>query len=84
MCLAVPAKIVEITGEMAKVEVGGVQRLVSLMLVPDLQVGDYVITHAGFALHRVDEQEALASINLLRELVESVAAAQAGEVRGDD
>jgi hydrogenase expression/formation protein HypC len=69
---------------MAKVEVGGVHRMVSLMLVPDLQVGDYVITHAGFALHRVDEQEALASINLLRELVETVARAERGEVRGDD
>jgi len=84
MCLAVPAKIVEITGEMAKVEVGGVHRVVSLMLVPDLQVGDYVITHAGFALHRVDEADALASINLLRELVETVSRAQTGEVRGDD
>ncbi len=72
MCLAIPAKIVEIDGEMAKVEVGGVLRVVSLMLVPDLQLGDYVITHAGFALHRVDEQEALASISLLRELVEMV------------
>ncbi len=84
MCLAIPAKIVEIDGEMAKVEVGGVLRVVSLMLVPDLKVGDYVITHAGFALHRVDEQEALASINLLRELVESVARAESGEVRGND
>ena len=84
MCLAIPAKIVEIDGEMAKVEVGGVLRAVSLMLVPDLQVGDYVITHAGFALHRVDEQEALASIDLLRELVETVARAERGEVRDDD
>jgi hydrogenase expression/formation protein HypC len=57
---------------MAKVEVGGVHRMVSLMLVPGLAVGDYVITHAGFALHRVDEQEALASIQLLRELVQAV------------
>ncbi|CAO0819806.1 Hydrogenase maturation factor HypC [Desulfarculales bacterium] len=84
MCLAVPTKIVEIDGEMATVEVGGVLRAVSLMLVSDLKVGDYVITHAGFALHRVDEQEALASINLLRELVESVARAESGEVRGND
>jgi hydrogenase expression/formation protein HypC len=84
MCLAIPAKIIEINGEMAKVEVGGVHRMASLMLVPDLKVGDYVITHAGFALHRVDEQEALASINLLRELVETVARTESGEVRGDD
>lgn len=84
MCLAIPAKIVEIDGEMAKVEVGGVLRAVSLMLVPDLKVGDYVITHAGFALHRVDEADALASINLLRELVETVALAERGEVIGND
>lgn len=74
MCLAVPAKIVEIEGEMAKVEVGGVLRAVSTMLVPDLKLGDYVITHAGFALHKVEEQEALASIELLRELAQAVAA----------
>lgn len=84
MCLAIPAKIVEIDGEMAKVKVGGVLRAVSLMLVPDLKVGDYVITHAGFALHRVDEADALASINLLRELVETVARAERGEVIGND
>lgn len=72
MCLAVPARIVEINGEMAKIEVGGVLRVVSLMLVPDLQPGDYVITHAGFALHKVEEEDAQASIALLRELVEKV------------
>ncbi len=74
MCLAVPAKIVELEGEMAKVEVGGVLRAVSTMLVPDLQLGDYVITHAGFALHKVEEQDALSSIALLRELAQMVAA----------
>lgn len=72
MCLAVPARIVELNGEMAKVEVGGVHRMVSLMMVPDAKLGDYVITHAGFALHKVDEADALASIELLRELVAAV------------
>ena len=72
MCLAVPARIIEITGEMAKVDVGGVHRMVSLMLVPGLGLGDYVITHAGFALHKVEEADAQASIALLRELVEKV------------
>jgi hydrogenase expression/formation protein HypC len=78
MCLAVPAKIVELEGDLAKVEVGGVLRVVSIMLVPDLKLGDYVITHAGFALHKVEEQEALASIELLRELAQTVAV-QSGE-----
>ena len=72
MCLAVPARIIEINGEMAKVDVGGVHRMVSLMLVPGLELGDYVITHAGFALHKVEEADAQASIALLRELVEKV------------
>jgi hydrogenase expression/formation protein HypC len=72
MCLAVPARIIELEGEMATVDVGGVQRAVSLMLVPDLKVGDYVITHAGFALHQVDEADAKASLQFLRELVDLV------------
>jgi hydrogenase expression/formation protein HypC len=55
---------------MAKVEVDGVQRMVSTMLTPDLAVGDYIIAHAGFALHRVDEQDALESIDLLRQLAQ--------------
>jgi hydrogenase expression/formation protein HypC len=57
---------------MATVEVGGVQRTVSTLMVPDLKLGDYVITHAGFALHRVDEQEARASMKLLRDLTNMV------------
>ncbi len=80
MCLAIPAKIIELNDEMATVDVAGVRRLVSTMLVPDLQLGDYVITHAGFALHRVDEQEALASIQLLRELAQAVASQSSPEV----
>ena len=72
MCLAIPAKIIELSGEMATVEVGGVHRTVSTLMVPELKLGDYVITHAGFALHRVDEQEAQASIELLRDLTNMV------------
>ncbi len=72
MCLAIPARIIELSDEMATVEVGGVQRTVSTLMVPDLKLGDYVITHAGFALHRVDEQEARASMKLLRDLTNMV------------
>ncbi len=71
MCLAVPAKIVELQDEMATIEVDGVRRSVSTLLVPDLQVGDYIITHAGFALHRVDEDQARESIRLLRQLAQA-------------
>jgi len=53
---------------MATIEVGGVSRSASLMLVTDVVVGDYVIVHAGFAIHRVDPEEAQESLRLLREL----------------
>lgn len=72
MCLAVPAKVVNIENEMATVEVDGVQRLVSALMVPDLVVGDYIIAHAGFAMHIVDEADALESIKLLRQLAASM------------
>ncbi len=72
MCLAIPAKVIEITDGMAKVEVEGVQRMVSTLMVPELKVGDYIIAHAGFALHVVDEAEAKASLDLLRQLAQGV------------
>jgi hydrogenase expression/formation protein HypC len=76
MCLAIPAEIVEIEDEMAVVRVGEALRKASLMLLPEEpRLGDYVIVHAGFALHTVDPQEARESLRLLREL----AAAEGGE-----
>lgn len=73
MCLAIPAEIVEIDGEMATVKVGEAMRKASLMLLPEAgQIGDYVIVHAGFALHKVDPKEAQESIRLLRDLASMV------------
>lgn len=69
MCLAIPAEIIEIQDDMATVQVGGAVRKASLMLLPEPPVpGDYVIVHAGFALHRIDPQEAQESLRLLREM----------------
>jgi hydrogenase expression/formation protein HypC len=69
MCLAIPAEIVQIEDEMATVRVGDALRKTSLMLLAEKpQLGDYVIVHAGFALHRVDPAEAQESLRLLREL----------------
>jgi len=59
MCLAIPAKIVKIENDTSTVEVGGVQRAVSLMLLDDARVGDFVIIHAGFAIRLLNEQDAL-------------------------
>jgi hydrogenase expression/formation protein HypC len=62
MCLAVPGKIVSVTGEdvarQARVEFGGVLKEVNLAYVPEARVGDYVLVHVGFAISVVDEQEA--------------------------
>ncbi len=68
MCLAIPARVTEIDGDMATIEVGGVTRSTSLVLVTDVVVGDYVIVHAGFAIHKVDAEVAQESLELLRQL----------------
>ncbi len=68
MCLAVPVKVLEIDGLKALVELGGLTRQASLMLVPDTRVGDYVILHAGFAIQKLDEKEAEETLHLLGEL----------------
>jgi len=68
MCLSVPGKVVEIQNNMAKVEVGGVIREVSIDVCPDVTVGEYVLIHTGFAIQKLDEKEALETLALLREL----------------
>lgn len=57
MCLAVPAKVLEVNESLAKVELAGVTRNVSLMLLPEAKAGDYVLVHAGFAMQIVEEKE---------------------------
>jgi len=78
MCLAIPAKVVEIAaGDQAIVELGGVKKDISLALVEDVQVGDYVIVHVGYALTRLDPDEAAKTLALMAEagLTESLGAA---------
>ena len=60
MCLAVPLKIVELDGFDAVAEWEGVRRKIRVDFIPDPQVGQYVIVHAGFAIERLDEKQALA------------------------
>ena len=67
MCLAIPSKIVKIEDGMGVIDVDGVQRRTSLLLIEDAMVGDYVIVHAGFALHKIDETAAMESLRLLKE-----------------
>ena len=57
MCLAVPAKVIDIKESLAKVELSGITRDVSLMLLPEAKIGDYVLVHAGFAMQVGEEKE---------------------------
>ena len=67
MCLAIPSRITEINDQMAVIDVDGVTRKASLLLLEDPKVGDYVIVHAGFAIQRLDEEAARESLDLLKE-----------------
>ena len=71
MCLAIPAQVKSVDRLEAEVEIGGVGRTVSLWLTPDVQVGDYVYVHTGYVISVVDEEEALESLRLLRELADT-------------
>ncbi len=68
MCLAIPVLIQNIEGTQANVELGGIQRIVSLMLTPEAKVGDYVLLHAGYAIGIVDEEEAKETLRLLEQM----------------
>ena len=75
MCLAIPGKITSVTGDdplwrTGKVDFGGIQKDVNLAYVPEAKIGDYVIVHVGFALSRVEESEANAVFEYLREMGE--------------
>jgi len=67
MCLAIPSKVTKIENNMATIDVDGVRREASLLLLEDVSVGDYVIVHAGFAIQKIDEDSALESLKLLKE-----------------
>ena len=68
MCLAVPMRLTQREEMAAIAELDGVRREISVMLVPEAQVGDWVLIHAGYAIGTVDEQEAQATLALLREV----------------
>ncbi len=71
MCLAIPMKLIEIGPFHAgKVEAGGVVYSVNLSLTPDAKVGDYLIIHAGFAIEKLDEEEAGKTLELFSEMAE--------------
>jgi hydrogenase expression/formation protein HypC len=67
MCLAIPSKITRIENNMATIDVDGVKREASLLLLEGAGVGDYVIVHAGFAIQKIDEAAALETLEFLKE-----------------
>lgn len=69
MCLAIPVRVVELRGEStALVDLGGIRKEISLALVDDVQVGDYVILHVGYALSRLDPDEAERTLALFAQV----------------
>ena len=68
MCLAVPVQVISIQGNEADVEIGGVKRHVSIMLTPEVKVGDYVLLHTGYAINVIDEEEAWETLKLFEEM----------------
>ena len=80
MCLAIPARVVELDAEAqsAVVDLAGVRKTVSIELVPEARVGDHVIVHVGHAIGLIDEEEALRTLALFGELA-AFEAQRAGE-----
>jgi len=69
MCLAIPAKVIALNeGGMASVEIGGVRKDISVSLVENVAIGDYVIVHTGFALSKLDPDEAEKTLELFAEM----------------
>ena len=76
MCLAIPVKVVEVgAGDTAMVDLGGVRKEISLALLADVEAGDYVILHVGYALSKLDPEEAEKTLALFAELNETGLAA---------
>ena len=81
MCLAIPVKVVEVgAGDTAIVDLGGVRKEISLALLTDVQVGDYVILHVGYALSKLDPEEAEKTLALFAEMGEQALLESAREV----
>ena len=68
MCLAIPAKVLRVEGNTALVRIEDTEYNASLLLLEDVCVGDYVMLHAGFAIQKIDEEEAMATLRLIREV----------------
>jgi hydrogenase expression/formation protein HypC len=68
MCLSIPAKVVDIKDNMADVSVGGTIFKAGLQLIENVEIGDYVLLHTGFAIQKINEEEALETLRILNEM----------------
>lgn len=71
MCLAVPAKVTQINGEEAVLDYGGVKRKANISMIRDVTVGDYVLVHVGYAITKLDEDEAKETLKLWDEMLKA-------------
>ncbi len=71
MCLAVPALIKKVEGKEADVEIGGINRRISLWLTPEAKVGDYVLLHTGYAISIIDQKDAEETLQLFAQIAEA-------------
>ena len=71
MCLAIPAKVISVEGSVALVTIEDVEYKASLLLLDDVKPGDYVMLHAGFAIEKVDAEEAAETLRLLNEIADN-------------
>ena len=73
MCLAVPARVLEVRADgMGVVDHAGIKKEVSLLVIEDVEAGDYIIMHAGFAIHKIDEAAARETIEYLERLTDGM------------
>ena len=72
MCLSIPAKVVDIKGNMADVSVGGTIFKAGLQMVENVKIGDYILLHTGFAIQKISEDEALETLKLLNEIEDAM------------
>ncbi len=71
MCIGIPAKVIELSGDKGKVDYQGVVRETSFIMLPEARVGDYVILHAGFAIKLLSEEDAKETLKMIEELIKA-------------
>jgi hydrogenase expression/formation protein HypC len=71
MCLSIPAKVVDIKDNIADVSVGGAIFKAGLQLVENIEVGDWILLHTGFAIRKINEEEALETLKIFKDIEES-------------